>query len=297
MFVLQACPSPRCQVDGARDLSSEPNVLRLPSMDVDQVRSKDMAKDKHVHANHDSMSHMDHMDMKTVVFFTLNDLKLGKKITIYFPNKDSSKSPHFLPREEANSIPFSYNLLQYLLNYFSFSKGSPQAKAMENTLRSCEVKPIKGETKVCATSLESMLDFVQDVFGLDLQFRVLTTTHLIKSSVLLDNYTIIEEPKEIVAPILVACHTMPYPYAVFYCHSQVSESKVFLVSLVGQSGGRIEVVVVVCHMDTSQWSRDHVSFCVLGIEPGTSHVCHFFPNDNLVYVPMPTMRATNAFVM
>ncbi|XP_050233841.1 BURP domain-containing protein BNM2A-like [Mercurialis annua] len=253
--------------DGAREMNK--NVLRLPSMD------------HHAHAHPSSR-----IDPSSMVFFTLNDLKLGNKIPIYFPMKDPSSSPPLLSKEKANSIPFSLNQLPYLLKYFSFSQNSPQAIAMEHTLRECEIKPIKGETKICATSLESMLDYVHETFGLNTEFDILSTTHLIKSKTNLDNYTILQEPKEIHVPKMVACHTMPYAYTVFYCHSQMTENKVFVVSLEGDNGGRVEAVAV-CHMDTSQWSRNHASFRVLGIEPGSSHVCHFFRGDNLVYVATP----------
>lgn len=241
-----------------------------------------------VHVHDHPPSHMDHMDHSLLVFFTLNDLKVGRTMPIYFPKKDPSKSPRLLPREDANSIPFSYEKFPYLLQFFSFSNGSPQAIAMEDTLRACEIKPIKGEVKFCATSLESMLDFVQGILGLESRFKVVSTTYLTESSILLQNYTILEVPKEVPAPKMVACHTMTYPYAVFYCHSQETKNKVFMVSLIGENGDRVEALAV-CHLDTSQWSRNHVSFKVLGIEPGSSDVCHFFPEDNLVYVPMPTM--------
>lgn len=84
---------------------------------------------------------------------------------------------------------------------------------------------------------------------------------------------------------------MPYPYAVFYCHYQESESKVFRVSLTGENGDKVEAIGV-CHIDTSQWSRNHVAFKVLGIKPGSTPVCHFFPEDNFVLVPSTT--STNA---
>uniref|UniRef100_A0A803MBX3 BURP domain-containing protein n=1 Tax=Chenopodium quinoa TaxID=63459 RepID=A0A803MBX3_CHEQI len=85
---------------------------------------------------------------------------------------------------------------------------------------------------------------------------------------------------------MVACHTMPYPYVVYLCHFQESESKVFQVSLRGEDNNIVHEAVAVCHMDTSQWSPDHASFWVLGIKPGSSPVCHFFPTDNLVWVPI-----------
>lgn len=227
--------------------------------------------------------HMQHMDPSLNVFFTIDDLKVGKIKPIYFPKKNLSKSPRLLSREESDTIPFSSKHLPYLLEFFSFSIESPQAKAMEYTLGQCEVEPIQGETKFCATTLESLLDFARGIFGLDTQLKVLTTTHLTNSTTLLQNYTFLGV-KEIPAPKMIACHTMPYPYAVFYCHCQESETRVFEVSLGGENGETVQAAAV-CHMDTSRWDLDHVSFQVLKIEPRSSPVCHFFPADNLVWVP------------
>ena len=239
------------------------NYLKLPSSDIG-----------------------DH-DPSEMIFFTENDLKVGNKIPIYFPKNDSSKSPHLLPRDEASSIPFSSKQLPNILNFFSFPQGSPQAKAMEYTIGTCEAEPIKGETKFCATSLESMLDFVLGVFGSEGKFGVVSTTLLDNSIPALQNYTVLDSPEEISAPKMVACHTLPYPYAVYYCHCQESENKVYKVSLGGEIGGVAVEAVAVCHTDTSNWSRDHAAFRVLGIEPGASPVCHFFPADNLVWLPKP----------
>ncbi|KAK7310641.1 hypothetical protein RJT34_08263 [Clitoria ternatea] len=234
-------------------------------------------ENKHTH-------HMNHLAPSLMVFFTLKDLKAGKRMPIHFPKRDPANSPKLWPREEADSVPFSSNQLPYLLKLFSFSPHSPQATAMENTLRECESKPIKGEVKFCATSLESMLDFTHRILGLTSEIQSFATLHQTKSSVNFQNYTIMETLMQIPAPKMVACHTMPYPYAVFYCHSQESGNRVYRVSLVGDNGDRVEAMVV-CHLDTSQWAPNHVSFQVLGITPGSSSVCHFFPADHLIWLP------------
>ncbi|MCI83693.1 BURP domain-containing protein, partial [Trifolium medium] len=44
----------------------------------------------------------------------------------------------------------------------------------------------------------------------------------------------------------------------------------------GENGDMVEAMAV-CHLDTSQWTPSHVSFQVLGVTPGSSSVCHFFP--------------------
>ncbi|XVF00690.1 hypothetical protein REPUB_Repub04eG0023000 [Reevesia pubescens] len=229
---------------------------------------------------------MNHMDPSLNIFFKIYDLKVGKTIPIYFPNKDLSVSPHLLSREEANSIPFSSTKLPQLLDFFSFSRVSHQAKAMEYTLKQCELEPPKGEIRFCATSLESMLHFARSLFGLDAHLQVLTTTFLKKPTVFLQNYTILDMPKQVPTSRIFACHTLPYPYAVFYCHSQKSETRLFQVSLGAENGDSVHASAA-CHMDTSQWDRDHVSFRFLKIKPRSSPVCHFFPPDNLVWVPLP----------
>ncbi|GMN21070.1 hypothetical protein TIFTF001_051083, partial [Ficus carica] len=225
----------------------------------------------HDHQDHDQ-SHDHHMISPELnVFFTPNDFQIGKTMPVYFPEKNLSSSPKLLTKEEADSIPFSLSQLQYLLDYFSFPKNSPQAQAMEYTLRQCELGPTKGEARFCATSLESMLDFALDFFGSNTRIKVLTTTHLKDKNTLFQNYTISEKPREVLTPRMIGCHTMPYPYLVFYCHGQLQsgENKVFEISLAGENGERVESTAV-CHMDTSHWDRNHVSFRVLGIEPGSS---------------------------
>ncbi|XP_019165119.1 PREDICTED: BURP domain-containing protein BNM2C-like [Ipomoea nil] len=228
-----------------------------------------------------------YMDPQLNVFFTPNDLEIGKRLPVFFDINDRSTYPHLLSREEADSIPFSSADLPYLLDFFSFSAASPQATAMAETLRHCEFRPMEGETKFCATSLESMLDSTRETFGSGSKLRVLATKFVTKPpSVSLQNYTVAAAPREIPAEKMVGCHALPYPYAVFYCHSQ-QKNKVLRISLVGENGEDRVDAVGVCHMDTGKWNPNHVSFRVLGIQPGASPVCHFFPVDNLVWLPLP----------
>lgn len=235
-------------------------------------------------ANHDHISSSSHMELAVNVFFKDKDLKVGNTIPIYFPIKEPSAKPPLLSREEADSIPFSSSQLPYLLQLFSFAKDSPQANAMLVTLGHCEFKPVNGETKFCATSLESMLDSARNVFGSNTPFKVLTTNHLTNQTTsILQNYTIRDEPNVISAPKIIACHALPYPYAVFYCHSQKSDNKLFKILLVGENGEKVDAAAV-CHMDTSGWNPNHVAFRVLKTVPGSSPVCHFLPADNLVWV-------------
>ncbi|XP_047314151.1 BURP domain protein USPL1-like [Impatiens glandulifera] len=251
-----------------------------------------MVSDAHIEmvVHHDHHHHQGHHmmmdDPSVIVFFTFDDLKVGNTIPIHFPKRDPSSSPHFLPRKEAESLPFSSQELPSLLRFFSFSPQSPQSIAMEETLKDCERNPAIGETKLCATSLESMLDFARGVLGFNhvSNIQSVSTIHLTKSDILFQNFTIMDFSEYNAASKIVPCHSMPYPFAVFYCHYQVGENRVFKVFLKGENGDRVEAVAV-CHLDTSNWSQTHVAFQVLGTEPGSSSVCHFFPADHLVWIP------------
>ncbi|PHU16905.1 hypothetical protein BC332_12600 [Capsicum chinense] len=236
--------------------------------------------------NHSS-SHID--PSVRSLFFLMDDINIGKTIAdLSFPSRSSMQ---LFPQKATDSIPFSLKELPNLLQRFSLSKNSPRAKAMEDALRKCELKSlIKGETKYCATSAEAMLDFVQGFMGERTQIEALsTTTHFSEehSTTPLQNYTILDVPQEVAAPKMVACHMMPCAYTVFYCHYSIGDKrKVFKVSLGNEANGDRVEAIAVCHFDTSEWSPSHASFQVLGISPGTSPVCHFFPSGNdIVWVP------------
>ena len=81
---------------------------------------------------------------------------------------------------------------------------------MEHTLRACETNPMKGESKACAISNKSMVDFARKILGLNTNIEVLATHWLTKSNAArLQNYTITEAPERISTLKLIRYHTMP----------------------------------------------------------------------------------------
>ncbi|KAF5814347.1 putative BURP domain-containing protein [Helianthus annuus] len=224
-----------------------------------------------------------HDNLYLSVFFKVNDLHIGKRMPIYFARNDDPNRTHLLSREEADSIPFSSQKLPYLLDFFSVSKNSPQAKAMKTTLTLCELKPREDEYKSCVTSLESLMDMTRGFFG-TVKPNLLTTKIISSNHTIFQWYTFVEKPVEIHVSKVVACHTKAYPYLVYYCHGDKDNfTRVFKVALRGdQNGERVEAIAT-CHMDTSKWDPNNVVFEVLGEQLG-SPVCHFLPADNLVWV-------------
>ena len=81
---------------------------------------------------------------------------------------------------------------------------------------------------------------------------------------------------------IVACHKLNYPYAVFYCH-KIDATKVYTVPLEGADGTKVKAIAV-CHTDTSQWNPKHFAFKLFKVQPGTVPVCHFVPQDHVIWV-------------
>ncbi|XP_014493505.1 BURP domain-containing protein BNM2C [Vigna radiata var. radiata] len=206
-------------------------------------------------------------------------------MTLQFPIEEVS---HFLPRKEADSIPFSSSQLPSVLQLFSILEDSPEAVAMRGTLEECEGEPITGETKMCATSLESMLEFVSTTIGSGTKNNLLTTSLPTISGVPLQKFTILDISEDIKAPKWVACHPLTYPYAIHYCHFIATGSKVFKVSLGSENGENKVEALGICHLDTSDWDPNHILFRQLGIKAGQDPVCHFFPVKHLLWIPQPS---------
>ncbi|XP_054799721.1 BURP domain protein RD22 [Prosopis cineraria] len=221
-----------------------------------------------------------HDDPNVALFFLEKDLKPGHKMNLQFTQSTDQTS--FLPRELAKSIPFSSAKFDDILNRFGIKPESEDAEVMKNTLKECEQAGIKGEEKYCATSLESMVDFATSKLGKKVEA---VSTEAVKET-RMQEYTIAPGVKKIGEEKAVVCHRKEYPYAVFYCH-QTETTRAYTVPLEGADGIRVKAVAV-CHTDTSQWNPKHMAFQVLRVKPGTVPVCHFLPQDHVVWVPKHT---------
>ena len=213
------------------------------------------------------------------IFFFEKDLHSGAKVNLQFLDRSSScdSKVFFLPRRLAETIPFSSKKLSVALEKLNISQGSNKAVAMEQTLEECETPAISGESKYCATSLESMIDFSTSTVGTN-NVNALAT-NVAKGQ----QYTITGFPfRSKSGSKSVACHRQTYAYAVYYCH-ETEHTTTARVSLMGEDGSRGEGVAV-CHTDTSAWNPEHLAFKVLNIKPGGAPVCHFIPNDHIVWL-------------
>lgn len=185
----------------------------------------------------------------------------------------------FLPREIANSIPFSSNKLLEILNRFGIKPKSVEAKIVQQTISECE-RPtgIEGEHKYCATSLESLIDFSRSKLG---QKMKIYSTMVDKET--RQVYNIKKGSIHKVGDKSVVCHKENYLYAVYYCH-QLQDTRMYIVSLEDIDGSKVNAVAA-CHSDTKSWNSKHLAFQLLNINLGTSPICHFLSSDVLALVP------------
>ncbi|XP_026659670.2 BURP domain-containing protein 6-like [Phoenix dactylifera] len=211
-------------------------------------------------------------------FFLENDVHAGAKFTLHFPGTGSR--PSLLPRQAADSIPFTTTKLPEILARFSIEPGSHEAKAIETTLEECEEPAKYCKIKKCATSLESMLDFTTSA----LRTRDIHTvsTRLGREDSPEQQYSVVGVRKVTGSSDWVVCHVQPYAYTVFYCHTK-GKSKAYMVSMVGVDGTKVEALAV-CH-DYKEGSNPKIlAFQELKEKQRTGNVCHFQPQDNIVWI-------------
>ncbi|KAH9609836.1 hypothetical protein KSS87_016706 [Heliosperma pusillum] len=218
-----------------------------------------------------------HDDPTRALFFLEKDMKLGHKFTMHFTR--STNGATFLTREEAQAVPFSTNKMTDILNEFSVKPGSEEAQVIEQTVKECESKGIQGEQKYCATSLEGMVDYAKSTLGKNV--RAISTEAINK-----DNdgqkYTITAVRGVAIDDKVAVCHKQNYAYAVFYCHKTKGTSP-YVVTLISDAGVKNKAVAI-CHKNTSGWNPKHLAFQVLNVKPGSVPICHFLPEDHIVWV-------------
>ncbi|KAK7350598.1 hypothetical protein VNO77_09400 [Canavalia gladiata] len=156
------------------------------------------------------------------LFFLEEDLRPGAKLDSNF-NKREGKTL-FLSQEDAEHIPFSSEKMKEILEILSVEPGSEIAEDVEKALWNCEVPALNGEEKHCATSLESMVDFITSKIGKDA--RAMSTE--VERETESERFLVKDGVKKLTYENYIICHPLNYPYAVFYCHHIVDTTAHFV---------------------------------------------------------------------
>ncbi|KAF0904291.1 hypothetical protein E2562_033267 [Oryza meyeriana var. granulata] len=254
------------------------------SLNID--KGKDHRRHVHAHSN----------KMLADVFFFPDVLRPGSIITPTIP--PTTSLPALLPRHVADSIPFSTDRFADIVAMFT-----PASLAMAREIRwaldTCQhPRPLPGEKAGCATSLESLAELAASLLGTR-EVRAFSAAGLPIDGAGTParrgryNVTSVRElsatagsTSSELAAVVVACHDLTYPYAVFYCHT-TKPTAAYAVTLVASDGAaspaRMEALAV-CHLDTSWWNPENAFFVAHNVKPGEVSVCHFLTKLSIVWV-------------
>ncbi|GJN35408.1 hypothetical protein PR202_gb24183 [Eleusine coracana subsp. coracana] len=232
------------------------------------------------------------MVAETGIFFPMAQLRPGSTMTLSFPAE--AEPAAILPHDVAEKAPFSN--LDDVLSTFNIPSGSDEAARVRDTLTSCEAPPLAGVVKSCSTSLESTVQAATQMLGIST-----TNNHGVMAAAapeiprtgLPRQPYVVQAVTQLASDRYVSCHVMPFPYAVYLCHTTEKEPyggfKVWLRG-VGDEGPEVSLLAF-CHMDTSRWNPAHPAFEVLHTRPGGSPVCHFTTYGSLAFVRKASTRA------
>ncbi|TVU02854.1 hypothetical protein EJB05_51640, partial [Eragrostis curvula] len=222
---------------------------------------------------------------ETGLFFRQTQLRPGAIMTVSFPS--AADEPAILPHDVAEKTPFTN--LDDVLATFHISPGSAAAAQVSDTLHRCQEPPLAGEVKSCTTSLEATVrSAVDDMLGGagagagDGVVRAVAS-QLPRGGLPRRPY-VVQAVTRVHGDLYVACHKMPFPYAVYQCHMTKLGYEAHVVSLREIQGDAAADMLAYCHMDTSSWNPAHPAFEVLHTSPGGSPVCHFMPYADLGFV-------------
>ncbi|MQL82390.1 hypothetical protein Taro_014843 [Colocasia esculenta] len=205
-------------------------------------------------------------------FFLQQDLRPGAKMRMRFRRAISGDS--FLPRPAAEAVPFSSGKLPDIL----------AAKRMLKALHHCEWPALPGEAKHCATSLESMLDFVVDSLGTR-ELQPLTTTA--------DRAFPAEQLYSVLSWTPAPPPGQRRRSATCPCtRTRTPGTKPYTVRLAGEDGAMVEAAAM-CHTNTwayakannSPWDPMRRALRAFGVKAGTT-LCHLVPEGDVLWVPI-----------
>ncbi|CAM8963141.1 unnamed protein product [Rhodiola kirilowii] len=133
---------------------------------------------------------------------------------------------------------------------------------------------------VCVASLEQLVDFSIESLGTTSQIEV-KATQVGKEDSSVQEYTIQEGVERMLGTKTVACHTKDFAYPVYICHA-ANTRMVYNLPLLGANGNKVNAVVA-CHTNTDQWDPNNLAFQMLKVKPGSAVICHFLPEDHIIW--------------
>ncbi|TVU40097.1 hypothetical protein EJB05_13546, partial [Eragrostis curvula] len=213
------------------------------------------------------------------LFFDQAQVRVGGTMNVSFPPE---LVPAILPRDVAGKVPFSN--LTGDLSVFNIAPGSTRAATANDTLSRCQAPARAGEQKACTTSLEATVQTAVRMLGAGSRTAWAVALEIPAGGGLPLQPYVIEAVRPLDGDRHVGCHVVPFPYAVYQCHSPGQPSTAYMVSLRGlREHGLGIAMAAICHLNTSSWNPAYPAFEILHTKPGGAPVCHFMRYANLLF--------------
>ncbi|TVU40095.1 hypothetical protein EJB05_13544, partial [Eragrostis curvula] len=227
----------------------------------------------------DPGSFADKAEVPPGLFFNKAQVRVGGSMNVSFPPE---LVPAILPRDVAGKVPFS-NLTD-VLSVFNMTPSSTAAAMVNDTLSRCRAPNPAGEQKTCTTSLEATLQTAVRMLGAGSRTVWAVTSKIPAGGGLPLQPYVIEAVRTLDGDRHVGCHIVPFPYAVYQCHSTGQPSAAYMVSLRGlREHGPGIAMAAICHLNTSSWNPAYPAFEILHTKPGGAPVCHFMRYANMLF--------------
>lgn len=201
--------------------------------------------------------------------------------------RNNPTSRTFAFKKDAKAIPFASQNITSILRTFQIPPCSKKAEQIAYTLETCEESAPAGELQTCATSAEAMQEFASAALGSSNPQKLVTVvrgaTEPARYVVAPNGITKIGGGKQ--QQGAVACHPMPYPYTVHYCHAP-RDVQAYRVELTGADDGNsiMASAIAMCHTNTTTWD-DHF-FQLLNATRGDV-ICHFMALNYVLWMASP----------
>ncbi|CAN6348375.1 unnamed protein product, partial [Urochloa humidicola] len=201
-------------------------------------------------------------------FFQESQMRVGSTMTVSFP---PAAVPPILPRDVAEKIPFD-NLTDVLAT-FHIPPSSSKATMAADTLNRCRDSSAltAGEQRACTTSLEATVGSATRMLGSSSHVYWAAASALPRTGLPLRPYAV-AAVTQLAGDRHVGCHSLPFPYAVYYCHVTGKPTRAYGVTLRGTDPSPEVAMAAICHVDTSDWDPAHPAFEMVHTRPGGAPV-------------------------
>jgi len=142
---------------------------------------------------------------------------------------------------------------------------------------------IKGESMICLTTIDSLIDFVQKTLSDKWNAYLYSNNTLAFNNSDKIILTGIEEIKNCEQKI-ITCHqsfSNPDESGFYMCHTN-SNTKSFKVTVSNLDGTIRTQLLGMCHFDTITWNSQNIAFAELNLKQGDP-ICHFMPYYDLTF--------------